>query len=213
MPQRATISSSYRLQLAAMGLFILGWCLWFLYDGHVGYPHKRAIAREFAKFKEEGRRDEWAQYARQRDWPDGTSGDPGHDYSDWDIRTQKIIGYGLLPFALLYCVSFLRCINKWIDLDGDAFVTSWGTRVSFDDVVTLNKTRWKSKGIAVALYRDGDRQRKLVLDNFKYARHEMSDMVRQLESHLTDDQIVGGVPESARQPEGDEPAVDSDPLP
>ena len=194
----ATITRSYKIQLVVMGLFILFWSLYFLYDGHWGYPHKRMIAQEFAAFKEEGRADEWPAYANERGWPDGggTHGEPGHDYSDWDIRTQKIIGYGLLPIGLMYLFSYLRSFSKLITLEEDGLTTSWGGRVPFSAVTDLNKSRWKTKGIAVAHYTDGGKTKKLVLDNFKYDRDVIGEMIKRVEDHLNPDQISGGEPET-----------------
>jgi len=129
---------------------------------------------------------------KERGWPDGTHGQPGHDYSDSDIRIQKIIGFGLLPVALLYCGSFLRSFSRRIDLDDSGVSTSWGQRMDFTAVTNLNKSRWKTKGIAVAHYDKPGKPGKLVLDNFKYDRGAINEMVKSLEAHLKPDQISGG---------------------
>ena len=61
----------------------------------------------------------------------------------------------------------------------------------FSAVTKLNKNRWKTKGIAVVSYDDQGKSRKLVLDNFKYSRDEISAMVHAVSSRLSPDQIVG----------------------
>ena len=209
MSTSASVSKSYKIQLAVMGLFILFWALYFLYDGYKGYPYKRMIAQEFATFKEQGRTDEWRAYANEKGWPDGTHGEPGHNYSDWDIRTQKIIGFGLLPISLMYCWAFLRSFGKRINLEDSAITTSWGSRVPFSDIVRLNKSRWRTKGIAVASYSDGGKTKNLVLDNFKYDKAAIGQMVRTVESHISADQITGGEPEP--NPPGGKEKVTHDP--
>ncbi len=207
MAHKAVISSSYRLQIGAMGLFILGWSLWFLYDGYVGYPKKRTIAREFAAFREQGKSDQWESYAKARGWPDGKSGDPGRDYSDTDILLQKVLGFGLLPFAVMYCGSFVGSFRKWVSSDADGVSTSWGQRVPFASVTSINKGRWKTKGIAVVYYHDPskNRQRRMVLDNFKYGRDEMTAIFDDVESHLAPaDQPVGDADSSPAQESSEE---------
>ncbi len=195
MNEKATVSSAYRMQLGMMAVFILFWSLWFLYDGHWGYPAKRQIAREFAEFKQKGREREWKEHADKKGWPDGTDGDIGYDYSDSDIFTQKLIGFGLLPIGLMYGFSFARSYGRWIAVEDGALVTSHGQRMPFDAVTTLNKSRWRSKGIVVAHYQDTGRSRRLVLDSYKYTKSVIADMVKQVESHIGPDQIVGGTPE------------------
>jgi len=203
MADKATITSSYRKQLCLMGAMFLFGASWFLYDGYVGYPYQQGIAREFARFKEEGRLSEWREHAQAKGWPDGTHGDPGKDHSEMDVFTQKIIGFGILPIALLYCFSFVRSFGKWIALEDSHIVTSWGQRMPLDAVTKLNKNRWKSKGIAVAYYQDGSKTKKLVLDDYKYTRDKISEMLIATEPHLEPGQIVGGEPEQL--PENQDP--------
>ena len=111
-----------------MAAFIMFWALYFLYDGYVGYPYKREIARQFAQFEKEDKTDQWQEYALERGWPDGLNGPPGHAFSDWDIRTQLIIGYLLLPWSVLMWVSLLRLIGRRIESDQAGLTASWGWR-------------------------------------------------------------------------------------
>ncbi len=211
MDERAVITKSYRRQLLLWSLMFLGGAGWFLYDGYVTYPYKRMVAQEYARFKEESRVEQWGEYARAKGWPDGTHGDPGYNHSDSDIFTQKLIGYGLLPLGVLFCYSLASSFRKWIKLENDGIATSWGQRMPFDSVKQLNKSRWKTKGIAVAHYDDGSKTKKLVLDDFKYTRNLIGDMLFAVESHLAPEQIVGGPPEpteSATQ-ESQPPSTDS----
>ena len=202
MSQKAVIGSSYRRQLGLMAGMLTFWFFYCMYDGYVAYPRQREIAREYAEFKQDDRLAQWADYARSRGWPDGSDGAPGHDRSDWDIYTQYIMGYGVLPFALIYAVSFVKTFGRWIALEDDSLVTSWGQRMPFAAVTKLNKNRWKTKGIAVVSYDDQGKSRKLVLDNFKYSRDEISAMVHAVLSRLSPDQITGdSSPPNPSEPE------------
>ena len=189
-----------------MAGFILFWALYFLYDGYVGYPYKREIARAFAQYQDElaqthiqSEKDkitvQWEQRALEKGWPTNTSDPPGHDYSDWDIRTQLIIGYLLLPWSLLMWVSLLRLTGRRIELDGEGVTASWGPRVAYGAITSLNLNRWKTKGIAVVHYNDEAGQTKrFVLDNFKYTRGAITAMVEEIESRLDPSQIVSNQP-------------------
>ena len=174
-----------------MAGFILFWASYFLYDGYVGYPYKREIARQFAQFEEEKKTDQWKAYALEKGWPDGSNGPPGHAFSDWDIRTQKIIGYLLLPWSVLMWVSLLRLTGRRIESDQGVLTASWGPRVPYDAITSLNLNRWKTKGIAVAHYNDeSGKTQRFVLDNFKYTRGEITAMVEEIESGLDPDKII-----------------------
>ena len=203
MNEKATVSSSYRTQLGLMAAMSLAFSLWFLYDGYVKYPLQRQIAQEFAEFKEQGRAHEWPSYAMSKGWPDGTDGDPGYNHTDSNLFTQKLIGYGLVPVWLIFGIAFLRSYSKWIVAQDDALVTSGGKRMPYDAVTSFNKSRWRSKGIAVVYYQDAGRSRRFVLDNYKYTRTVIAVMVRQVELHLAPDQIVGGPPEPLPESEED----------
>lgn len=202
MNHQATVNSSYRWQVAFMAAFILFWALYFLYDGYVGYPYKRQVAQEFAKFQDSDSKEEWVDYARDIGLTVGSNENTGHDYSDWDIRTQKIIGYLLMPWTLLMWVSLLRLTGRRIESDGDGITASWGPRVDYDAITSLNLNRWRSKGIAVLHYNDtAGKTRRFVLDNFKYTRNAINDMVEEIESRLDSSQIISNSP---RPPAKDE---------
>lgn len=201
MACRAVISSSYLIRLALLGGMFTFWFSWCMYDGYVNYPRQREISRAYASFKDEGRIDQWADYAQERGWPDGTTGDPGKDHSDMDIYTQYIMGYGVLPFALLFGVSFFRSIGRWMTSSENGLEASWGQKVAFDQVTGLDKTRWRSKGIAVVQYMDQSKKRRLILDNFKFSPDEIGEMVSDVESRLSPEQITPLTPPPESPPD------------
>ena len=194
--EKATISPAYRWRLGLIGFACLGIGVWSLYDGFVTYPRQKEIAETFLEFKErktENWQEEWEAHAEAKGWP---IDDPGKPKSDWDITVQFIFAGITFPIGLVYMIAFIRAGGRWIDADDGGLNTSWGQRVPFDTIVSVNKARWQAKGIAVVHYQEGSRARRVVLDDWKYMRKPTTELLKLVESHLNPDQIHGGPPES-----------------
>ena len=194
---KATISPEYRWRVGLFAGFCLFWTLWCFLDGFVKYPDQREHANAFLEAKETGivGTQEWEEIAKNRGWdPDK---DPGRPKTDFDIYTQFFMAAITTPLAVIWGLGFIRAGSRWIALDKDALVTSWNQRVPFHALISINKQRWKSKGIAVVRYQEGAKQRTLVLDDWKYTRKPIEQMVRIVESNLREDQILGGPPEQS----------------
>jgi hypothetical protein len=173
---------------------------YFLYDGFVRYPHQNEIFNGYAEIKAkytspETREAQWQQVARERGWPVEFSGEyPGMQHSSTDMWTQRVIGLICTPLGLLLLVNMVRHIGRWVELDETKLRSSWGQEAAMDQIRRLNKARWKTKGIAVAEYVEGGgRERRLVLDDWKYDRQATADIVRELEGRLGPDKVSGEV--------------------
>ncbi len=202
-PIRATISSEYRWRVGLFAGFMLFWTGWCFLDGFVKYPAQRRHAEAFLEAKDKGilDTDEWRQQAADNGWnPDK---DPGRPKSDFDIYTQFFMAAITTPLALIWGVGFIRAGGRWIALENDSLVTSWGQRVPLDAVTAINKQRWKSKGIAVVRYEENAGEKTLMLDDWKYTRAPIIEMVRAVEAGLSDEQILNGSREDPiHAPEG-----------
>ena len=202
MSHRAEISPSYQVRIAIMAGMFVFWFLYCMYDGYIAYPRERLIAKEYARFKAQDKTKQWNAYARSRGWPSDSEGDPGKDHSDMNIYTQYIMGYGVLPFAVICSVSLVRSFGRWIAMDDNGLTTSWGKRIDFGAITGLNERRWRSKGIAVVQYEDQGKRRKLVLDSFHYSVDEICAMVKEIHARLSPGQITGSDP--SPEPESSE---------
>lgn len=165
---KAMISPGYRWRLVLVAVLGFGFAGWFLKDGFLDYPRQRQIFQEYEQFVNEDRQAEWPAYAQERGWPDGIMGPPGKNYSDKDILLQKVLGFILLPIGLIFLAGAARTVGRWIGLDDDGVITSWGQKVPFPAITHINKERWDSKGIAVLFYEVGGVEKRLVLDDWKY---------------------------------------------
>jgi hypothetical protein len=189
---KANIDRKYLWRLGLIASGVLAMALWFLYDGAITYPRQRERALEYQGLEEEGRLNEWKEIARQRGWPTEAPGKPKEDV---DIHIQFVMASLVALPGLLYSFLLLRARGRWIEVDGTELRTSWGQRVEFGQIVTLDKKKWKSKGIAKVHYRRNGRKCRLILDAWKYDAEPARAILREVESGLDANQIVGGVPE------------------
>ena len=100
----------------------------------------------------------------------------------------------------------MRRRGRWIELDESGLRTSRGQSFQFDQVESINKRKWRNKGIAKITYRDGDRKRQFVLDDLKFMREPIDAVLLELEQKIGVEKITGGPPESREE----EDAGDSD---
>ena len=89
----------------------------------------------------------------------------------------------------------LRNRNRWIEAGPGGITSSWGQRFDWGDVLEVDKRLWKKKGIAKVYYQEGDRQRKFILDDFKFLREPTGQILRALEARIDREKITGGLPE------------------
>lgn len=200
---RATISSAYRWRLGLIGLVCLVVGMWFCYDGSVAYPRQQKIGREFQQFKDEGKLEQWPDHARQQGW---SIEDPGPPKKDSEIYLQLGLAAAIGPFGLLYMWWYVRSFWMWIEGDDEGLTTHTGQRARFDQIESLDKRRWKTKGIAVVRYKGDGGAGRLKLDDWIYNRQPTELLLRAVESHLEPEQFIGGEPEPPVDAEPAEPA-------
>ena len=189
MPVKANINSKFLLQLGLIASFLLAMAMWFLYDGAITYPRQRERALIYRELEEEDRLNEWQEIASQRGWP---SEDPGEPKTEVDSQVQLAIASLFAVPGLLFLFLFFRARGRWILVDETELRTSWGQQVEFDRIVTLDKKKWKSKGIAKVHYRRNGHKRRLILDDCKYDAEPTQAILREVESRLDASQIIGG---------------------
>ena len=214
---KARIWKGYLLRMGLMAVLFTFFCAWFLYDGYVKYPRQAAIYQAFEKLRtDEGGRKEAAEVWNRKinepqsefyGYPASVGAvNPGDDKSANDIFVQRLIGFILLPVALLTIGWLVFHLGRWVSCDEKGLHTSWGVHVPFEAIQKLDKTLWAKKGIAVVVYRDpqgrtgGDPREqidlRLTLDDWKFDRNPTRAILESVESHLSDEQIVGGDRES-----------------
>lgn len=197
---RANFQKSYLVRywaMAGIGLFMAAY---FAYDGFIGYPgeQRRCAAYEelASRVSDKSERNkQWQELARSKGWNVKTPDDKAADF-DNKIQGQFVFGTICLVLSIPALYFVFSSKNRWIEQNAEELTTSWGQRLDLRSVYLLNKQRWANKGIAKAYYKDDGRERVFVFDDFKYDRGPLDQMLKNLESHLSPDQIVGGSPES-----------------
>jgi hypothetical protein len=176
-----------------------GFGAWSLYDGLIAYPRQRALYN-LAYDQDDQLRDDWQQRLAEAGYPDIE--DPTAELTKrvtWDIRTQYIMAAICLPIGVIFLGSWVRTGGRWIGLENDTVRTSRGQQVPLRAFNKLDKTRWRTKGIAVAHYDDAGDIGRITLDDWKYERVPTRRLIEKIESQLGPDQIIGDEPEADQQ--------------
>ena len=192
----ARMSKTYMWRLALFAGIFLAYACWSAYDGFVAYPeiNRKAVHFEDYKKKHADWRETWPTYAKANGYPE----DPDPAKGAFSMYAQYVQLGITLPIGLAALVAYLRGFKRYVAADEKGLVTDGGQRAEFVNITNLNKDRWKTKGIAVVTYQAEGIDRKLVLDDWKYDRDPTMQLLRQVESHLRDDQITGDIRETAK---------------
>jgi hypothetical protein len=211
MPVRANIARGFLLRLGIVALVATGFALWALYDGTIGYPQQRERALVFQELSgEDEMMDEeeqlkWDAVAADNGWP---LDDPGPPKTKYDFAMQYCMAAMAAPFGLLFLYFFLRNWGRWIEATETGLSTSWKQSLEYDDVISLDKKHWKKKGIARIQYEQDGRQRRLVLDDFKYEFEPTKEILMAVEAHLDADQILDGFAEQRPDQQSEQTELD-----
>jgi len=196
MSAHATIRTGYRARLLIVSLAFIGIGLWFLYDGAIAWPQKQRMQQTYKRLQEEHPRT-WREQWREVAWQNKEAGWPQQPtpeitqstISDFDITLQWIIACIMLPVGVAAGVIYLRLGGRWIKTDAQGVQTSWGQHAKWDDILWVDKSRWRKKGIAVVRYKDGQSHERITLDDWKYYREPTAQMLNEIEMHLPEDRV------------------------
>lgn len=197
---RANFQKNYLMRYAALSTICLLMAAWFGYDGLVGYPANLPAAEAYDELRDldPGKRPEaWKRIATERGLDLQTPKKTAAEIRS-DIIGQYFWGGINLLVGLPALLLWIRSRGSWVEQTDDGLTTSWGQSLRFADVTRLDKKKWQRKGIAKATYTPaaGGAPRVFVFDDFKFEREPLGKMLRDLESRLRPEQIVGGPPES-----------------
>jgi len=193
-----------------MGILALagvGFAIYCLYDGAIGYPNQRERAlkyQEILKSKDEAgitkplseRKAQWKAIATEKGW---SLKNPGKPKTEADCIVQYWMAGLTGSLGILFGIRVLLASRRWIAADESGLSTNGGLQVPYDQILTFSKKQWRTKGIARVRYWQDGQQKKLVLDDYKFDRLATEAIVRQLESKITPEQIVDGKPEPPLQ--------------
>jgi len=197
---KAKASRAYVARLAIFSLAFTLFGLWGLYDGLVAYPESNQRYDLYQTFKDEPSEVDgdgvileqaelaWQAEAESRGWPIVP---PKDRYGAGSFVFQFVIAGVCIPVGLLVGVMLIRYVGRWVAVDAEGLHASFGVRVPWDAIQQVDKTRWRSKGIAVIRYSDADAQidQAFILDDWKFEREPTERILAVVEQHVTPDQI------------------------
>ena len=212
MTIRAERDPRFYFRFLLIGLGALAFGLYCIYDGAIGYPGKQERALAYQKYVlDDKNEDAWNAYAAEHGWSNAYPGEPKEaEKYEVDVKMQFWMAgaCGLIAFFPLWSVWSSR--GRWIEFGKSGLTSSWGQSVAADKVISLDKTKWRSKGIAVLKYNDGPRTRKFVIDDFKFKRGPTDKILAEFESRIGLDKITGGPPEGYEVVTAEETTVDAE---
>jgi hypothetical protein len=193
MTVRADYEEGFFRKFLLIALVCFAYSIWCLYDGWIAYPAKLQRAEvyhtEMAPLGEE-RSKAWIERTEKEGWPQDIPKEPAKIEND--IVWQYIqIGICLLVGVPLL-LKYLMARGSYIEADGQSIRPSWRSQpVPLDAITKIDKSRWKKKGIAKLFYQVDGQTYSFVMDDFKFARQPMSEIMSLAERNLPDTSIVG----------------------
>lgn len=177
MQTKATISPGYMARLMVVAIITLIGGLWFCYDGFIGYPHQQKVALAYMQFQEEGRVDQWPAFAKEKGW----TLSPESPKSNSDIWLQRILGMVALPIGLMFGLSTLKSMNRYVACDEDGITTNKYPKVPYDAITKLDKSRWQKKGIVIIHFSLDGKNGLILLDDWKMHTDNTEQILRTIE--------------------------------
>ncbi|MFA5204806.1 MAG: hypothetical protein WC708_10435 [Lentisphaeria bacterium] len=164
MPQ-AKLNKEYAVRGLLFGALLLGFGLWSLYDGVIGYPEHNLRAQKYQELIDAQRQEEWPAVAKANDWK---TEKPGAAHNAWDIRTQFIMAsifgfWGLGALTVLALRSRRRFSADTAGLHGFR-----AAPVPYAAITAVDLAKWQRKGIAKIDATVDGRSCRLVLDDWYF---------------------------------------------
>ncbi len=205
MKIRAESNNGFLQRFLLIAIVCMGFGLYCLYDGFIAYPKELARSIGYYAYHElddDEKPDvidedldldfeaKWELLAAENNWSiDKPKKRPAIIQSDIIWQYGMAIVAFLVGLPVLY--NYLNSRNSWMESDGEQVATSWGQTMKFDQVVYIDKRKWEKKGVAKITYRVDEQERKLVIDDFKFDRTAMGEILGQIETSVDREIIVG----------------------
>lgn len=165
-----------------MLFMIAGSGAWFLSDGYVYWPKEAQRYQEFVEIKEAleeaGKpvdeeslelRMAWEQHAREADYKRKFP----KERTDAKIREQLVIGWTMIVGAALFGAWVAWNHTRKVTAEGEVVIGISGERVELGWITKIDRRKWEKKGIAYAIYEESGKQKRLCLDDHKFAGCEV----------------------------------------
>lgn len=224
-PLRAENNPKFYSRFKWLGLAAIGFTLYCLYDGYINWPDQQVRGEAFMEIakdnlpeetlreaaegahgqndiyqklmkrmpEEEGLATAWQTKAQESGWDPAP---PAKLRTDGDIAGQYVMAALSAAGAVWFLATVWMSNGRWIELNDQGVITSWGQSFSMGEVTAIEKKQWKDKGIAKVRYSEGGAKKTFVVDDYKYHRKTTDRILFEIEQRAGADKIVGGKPEA-----------------
>ena len=186
-PFVAHAGKTYRRYRYVMFVLMVGFGCWFLIDGFVRWPAQNEAYRKMesiiqtlevtSRDNPEKRQHLDDLLAEQKRLP--------KPHNPFDLKLQRILGFGLPPLATCILILWLRRSRGEYRLENDTLHVPGYPPIPLVTIDSLDKTAWDRKGIAFATYRLPNGKTGTVrLDDFIYEAYPIRDMVKCIEESI-----------------------------
>jgi hypothetical protein len=208
MKARANTDNRFLYKYLLIGIATLLYSLYCFYDAFLNYPAQRpasvaydTLLEDIDQRKEDApdadtnwaevRESEWKQMAEPKGWDIKP---PRYTAEELKHNIQFSIGLGgVCALIAVPCILwFLSTRGTWLEIDGTRLSSSSGQSLDFSDIQTLDKKKWVKKGLADIHYLDNGAEKCFVLDDLKYERAVVDQMIAEVEKSISPDKIING---------------------
>jgi hypothetical protein len=178
MEVNARISTEWRKRMLFMFFMIFGIAAWFLSDGYYFWPNEDKRFDEYTEILdglvEAGKAADaesssvqiaWQRHAREQ----GYKSKVPKERTDSAIGEQRVIGWVMMGGSLVFLAWIGWNHTRSVRAEGEIVIGASGERVELDSIVATDRKKWKNKGIAYAIYEVAGKQKRLCLDDHKFA--------------------------------------------
>ena len=178
MEVNARISTEWSKRMLFMFFMIFGIAAWFLSDGYYFWPNEDKRFDEYTEIidglVEAGKAEDaesssvqiaWQRHAREQ----GYKSKVPKERTDSAIGEQRMIGWVMMGGSLVFLAWIGWNHTRSVRAEGEIVIGASGERVELDSIVATDRKKWKNKGIAYAIYEVAGKQKRLCLDDHKFA--------------------------------------------
>ncbi|MEC8209459.1 MAG: hypothetical protein VX051_03285 [Verrucomicrobiota bacterium] len=178
MNVEARISKQWRRRMLFMLFMLFGISAWFFSDGYHYWPKEAErhaaymqildslVASGNAKDADSSSVQlAWQRHAKEAGYKGSKV---PKERTEAAIAEQRNIAWVLLIVSVLFATWVAWNHRLSVSASSETIIGTKGQRVKFDSIEEIDRKKWKSKGIAYAVYKVGDKKRRLTLDAHKF---------------------------------------------
>ena len=186
----APADNYHRGKFILMSLGLIGFGLWFAYDGYIGWPkHNEQVRTVQRQIDDADRVKDEATASRLRVELSNMDG----IHNNAALLLQKVLGWSLPPIGLALLIRTLYNSRGVYRLAGQTLHVPGHPPVPFDAIRRIDKRLWDRKGIAFVDYElDGGagagaaaKAGRLKLDDFVYKRDPTDAIFKRIENFVS----------------------------